>query len=87
MPAYVVTGLTDLLNDAGLALSRSRVLCAGAACKPGVADCRESPALEVMRRLNAKGANVRYPDPFVAQVTVAPDVLSRWSSRRGGPLR
>lgn len=65
MPSYVVTRLTDLLNDAGLALSRSRVLCLGAAYKPDIADCRESPAIEVMRRLRRKGAQVSYADPYV----------------------
>jgi UDP-N-acetyl-D-glucosamine dehydrogenase len=70
MPAYVVSRLTDLLNDAGLAVSRSRVLCLGVAYKPGVADCRESPALEVMQLLEAKGATVVYSDPHVPQVGV-----------------
>jgi len=65
MPSYVVTRLTDLLNDAGLALSRSTVLCLGAAYKPDIADCRESPAIEVMRRLRRKGAQVSYADPYV----------------------
>jgi nucleotide sugar dehydrogenase len=70
MPSYVVTRLTDLLNDAGLALSRSKVLCLGAAYKPGVADCRESPSIEVMRQLRRKGANVSYADPFVADLVL-----------------
>ena len=68
MPAYVVTRLTDLLNDAGLALSRATILCLGVAYKPGVADCRESPALEVMALLAAKGADVRFSDPHVDAV-------------------
>ncbi len=70
MPSYVVTRLADLLNDAGLALSRSKVLCLGAAYKPDVADCRESPAIEVMRRLRRKGAQVDYADPYVATLTL-----------------
>ncbi|GAC1327918.1 MAG: UDP-N-acetyl-D-glucosamine 6-dehydrogenase [Mycobacteriales bacterium] len=68
MPAYVVSRLTDLLNDAGLAVSRSRILCVGVAYKPGVADCRESPALEVMALLAAKGADVVFSDPHVPAV-------------------
>ena len=68
MPAYVVSRLTDLLNDAGLAVSRSRILCLGVAYKPGVADCRESPALEVMGLLAGKGATVVYSDPHVPAV-------------------
>jgi UDP-N-acetyl-D-glucosamine dehydrogenase len=70
MPSYVVTRLGDLLNDAGLALSRSRVLCLGAAYKPGVADVRESPAVEVMRQLRRKGATVSYADPHVADLVL-----------------
>lgn len=66
MPAYVVTRLADLLNDRGLALSRSRVLCLGVAYKPNVADCRESPAVEVLKRLRGKGCDVSYSDPHVA---------------------
>jgi nucleotide sugar dehydrogenase len=71
MPSYVVTRLADLLNDAGIALSRSKVLCLGAAYKPGVADCRESPSIEVMRRLEGKGAAVSYSDPFVAELALS----------------
>jgi nucleotide sugar dehydrogenase len=70
MPSYVVTRLGDLLNDAGLALSRSKVLCLGAAYKPGVADCRESPAIEVMKHLRRKGVEVSYADPFVPSIDV-----------------
>ena len=76
MPSYVVTRLGDLLNDAGLALSRSTVLCLGAAYKPGVADCRESPSLEVMRQLRRKGATVRYADPFVPDLVLDAERLA-----------
>ena len=60
----------DLLNDAGFALSRSRVLCLGAAYKPGVADVRESPDVEVMRQLRRKGAVVSYADPHVPSLVL-----------------
>jgi len=70
MPSYTVTRLQDLLNDAGVALSRSRVLCLGAAYKPGVADCRESPSIEVMRQLSRKGVTVSYADPFVPSLVL-----------------
>lgn len=75
MPSYVVNRASDLANTAGLALSRSRVLCIGAAYKPGVADCRESPSVEVMKHLLAKGADVRFHDPYVEQVTVSGQTL------------
>jgi nucleotide sugar dehydrogenase len=73
MPAYVVSRLTDLLNDAGLAMSRSKILCLGAAYKPGVSDCRESPALEVMHLLAARGATVSFADPHVPSIVLAGD--------------
>ena len=76
MPSYTVTRLQDLLNDAGVALSRSKVLCLGAAYKPGVADCRESPSIEVMRQLSRKGVTVSYADPFVPSLVLDGALLS-----------
>jgi len=43
--------ITELLNERGYAVSRSRVLCVGVAYKPDVSDCRESPAMQVLRKL------------------------------------
>jgi len=40
----------------------------GVAYKKDVNDVRESPALSIIDRLRAKGANVSYHDPFVAEV-------------------
>ncbi len=76
MPSYTVTRLQDLLNGVGLALSRANVLCLGAAYKPGVADCRESPSIEVMRLLRRKGATVSYADPFVPALTLDGEQLT-----------
>jgi len=76
MPSYTVTRLQDLLNDAGVALSRSGVLCLGAAYKPGVADCRESPSIEVMRQLSRKGVTVSYADPFVPSLGLDGSLLT-----------
>ena len=58
----------DTLGDAGKPLRGSRVLVVGVAYKPGVADVRESPALEVIERLADGGADVSYFDPFVPQI-------------------
>jgi UDP-N-acetyl-D-glucosamine dehydrogenase len=70
MPAYVVSRITELLNDRGFAVSRSRVLCVGVAYKPDVSDCRESPALQVLRKLLALHADVDYVDPHVPEVVL-----------------
>jgi nucleotide sugar dehydrogenase len=70
MPTYVVSRLTEILNESGLAVSRSRVLCVGVAYKPDVADCRESPAMHVLRKLLALNAKVDYIDPHVPTLNV-----------------
>jgi nucleotide sugar dehydrogenase len=70
MPAYAVSRITELLNDRGFAVSRSRILCVGVAYKPDVSDCRESPALQVLRKLLALRADVDYVDPHVPEVTI-----------------
>jgi UDP-N-acetyl-D-glucosamine dehydrogenase len=71
MPAYVVQMVADALNDRSRALRGARVLVLGVAYKAGVADVRDSPALEIIEGLLAKGAVVVYHDPYVPAVTVS----------------
>jgi UDP-N-acetyl-D-glucosamine dehydrogenase len=68
MPRYVVERIQDALNRAGKALNGSRLLVLGVAYKPNVSDLRESPALDVIGLLQAKGAVVEYYDPYVPSV-------------------
>jgi UDP-N-acetyl-D-glucosamine dehydrogenase len=68
MPEHVVTLVADGLNDAEKAMKNARVLLLGVAYKKDINDVRESPALSIIDRLRAKGAIVRYHDPFVAEV-------------------
>jgi UDP-N-acetyl-D-glucosamine dehydrogenase len=68
MPEHVVTLVTDALNDERKSLRGARVLILGVAYKKDIDDVRESPALSIIDRLRAKGAEVRYHDPFVAEV-------------------
>src|SRR5262249_45453114 len=56
------------LNDVGLPLKGARVLVLGAAYKPNVDDCRESPAVELMELLEDRGAIVSYNDPHVPEL-------------------
>src|SRR5687767_7194983 len=65
MPEHVVTLVTDALNDERKSLKGSRVLVLGVAYKKDIDDVRESPALSIIDRLRAKGAEVIYHDPFV----------------------
>ncbi len=65
MPEYVVSKLMDGLNESSKALKGSRVLVLGIAYKKNVDDMRESPSVEIMELLEAKGCNVAYSDPHV----------------------
>lgn len=65
MPEYVVAKLMDGLNDNGKSLKGSKVLVLGIAYKKNVDDMRESPSVEIMELIQAKGAEVAYSDPHV----------------------
>jgi UDP-N-acetyl-D-glucosamine dehydrogenase len=68
MPRFVITKIQDALNDHEKPLRGSRVLVLGAAYKPDIDDLRESPALDVIGLLLAKGALVSYHDPYVHKI-------------------
>jgi UDP-N-acetyl-D-glucosamine dehydrogenase len=70
MPEHVVTTIGDLLNEERTAVNGARVLLLGVAYKADVSDVRESPALDVLRLLDAKGADLRYHDPFVPELAL-----------------
>src|SRR5213594_1153247 len=57
--------LAGELNEQGKAVRGSRVLLIGVAYKKNIDDIRESPALDVIRLLQQRGAQVSYHDPHV----------------------
>ncbi len=65
MPAFVVEKVARALNDDEKAVKGSRILVVGVAYKADIDDLRESPALDVFRLLEERGALVEYHDPFV----------------------
>jgi UDP-N-acetyl-D-glucosamine dehydrogenase len=65
MPHYVVEKITEALNASRKAVNGSRILILGVAYKRDIDDVRESPALDVMRLLHEKGAELAYSDPHV----------------------
>jgi UDP-N-acetyl-D-glucosamine dehydrogenase len=67
MPEWVVEKITSALNDRERAVRGSRILVLGIAYKKNVDDMRESPSVELMRILQAKGAHIEYSDPHVPQ--------------------
>ena len=68
MPEHVVQLVADGLNDERKAMKGSKVMLLGVAYKKDIDDVRESPALSIIDRLRAKGADVSYHDPFVREV-------------------
>jgi len=65
MPTYVVEKISWALNDDRKSIKGSKVLVLGVAYKRDIDDMRESPALDVMRLLEERGAQVVYHDPHV----------------------
>ena len=65
MPHYVVERVIQSLNDVSKTIKGARVLVLGAAYKPNVDDCRESPSFEIMELLQERGAVVAYNDPHI----------------------
>lgn len=65
MPHWVVEKIADALNERSKAIKGSRILVLGLAYKKNIDDTRESPAVEIMDLLQAKGAHIDYSDPHV----------------------
>ena len=68
MPHYVVEKVADALNDDRKPVNGSRILVLGVAYKKDIDDVRESPALDIIRLLQEKGADVVYNDPHVPEL-------------------
>lgn len=70
MHLYVLNKIADALNEDEKPLKCSRVLLLGVAYKADVSDIRESPAIDIIRLLQQKGAEVSYHDPYVSELNV-----------------
>jgi UDP-N-acetyl-D-glucosamine dehydrogenase len=66
MPKWVISKLADALNNREKSIKGSRILVLGLAYKKNIDDMRESPSVELMELLVAKGASVSYSDPWVS---------------------
>ena len=65
MPTWVINKISEAYNERGLALKNLKFLMLGVAYKKNVDDMRESPAIELLMGLQAKGAKVDYSDPYI----------------------
>lgn len=79
MPEYCVERASKILNRFKKALNGAKVLVLGVAYKQDIADYRESPALNVIGRLEEANADVTYYDPWV------PDCKEHGVLREGEP--
>ena len=70
MPQYVVDKVSEILNQDRIAMNGSKVLVLGVAYKADVSDIRESPALDVIRLLAERGAEVSFHDSYVGEISV-----------------
>ncbi len=68
MPRFVADRAAELLNERRKPVRGSSILLLGVAYKPDVSDTRESPALDLWKLLDERGAQLRYHDPHVPQV-------------------
>jgi UDP-N-acetyl-D-glucosamine dehydrogenase len=68
MPEYVVQRVADALNEREKSVKGSSILILGAAYKRDVDDVRESPALDILKLLESRGAHVSYNDPHVPEL-------------------
>jgi UDP-N-acetyl-D-glucosamine dehydrogenase len=76
MPSVVITMVADGLNQNSKSIKGSKIMVLGVAYKKNVSDCRESPALDVMRLLDEKGAILSYNDPYVPTLRLNAETLT-----------
>jgi UDP-N-acetyl-D-glucosamine dehydrogenase len=69
MPNYVISKISDALNSQKKSVNGSKILILGVAYKRDVSDVRESPALDIIEVLESKGAQVKYNDPYVNELS------------------
>jgi UDP-N-acetyl-D-glucosamine dehydrogenase len=86
-PRHIAWRAHELLVRSGRPLRDARILIVGASYKPGVADTREAPAVEIIERLRREGAQVDYHDPLVPTLRVDGEQLAsvRVELRGEGP--
>ncbi|MBI4619803.1 MAG: nucleotide sugar dehydrogenase [Desulfobacterales bacterium] len=65
MPYFVTNKITDGLNVSRKSVNGSNILVLGVAYKKDIDDIRESPALDIIKILKEKGAEVIFNDPNV----------------------
>lgn len=73
MPLFVVEKVRAALNSRRKPVNGSRILVLGVAYKRDIDDVRESPALDILKLLEADGAEIAYHDPYVPTLRIEGD--------------
>lgn len=71
MPGFTVHLLETILENKHESLQGKKIAVLGLAYKGNISDIRESPALEIIKELEKKGAHVSTYDPFVKNKSTA----------------
>ena len=70
MPLVVTRKAGEMLNQRRKSVKGSKIMVLGVAYKRDTADQRESPALDVLRLLLARGAKISFHDPYNKSVVL-----------------
>lgn len=70
MPEFVLEKISNALNETQKSIKGTSILIIGVAYKKDIDDLRESPALDLMRLLISKGANIDYYDPYIKNLSL-----------------
>ncbi len=65
VPQFVISKISDALNQCKKSVNGAKILVLGLAYKKDVDDIRESPSIVLIEQLRGKGAKVDYNDPYV----------------------
>lgn len=76
MPHYVTNKISEALNEQRRSFNGATVLVLGVAYKRNVSDIRESPALDIIRNLQAYKAVVLYNDDYVPSLALQGQTLT-----------
>jgi len=68
MPMHVLHRVTDALNEHGKCIKGSKILIMGVSYKADIDDTRESPAFDIIKLLQMRGAEVYFYDTYVNEL-------------------
>jgi len=70
MPNFVVERVQKILNKKMQSVNGAKLLIIGVSYKENVGDCRDAPAIQVIKLLQEEGAKIQYHDPYVESLDV-----------------